>query len=86
MNARPPLQFPPAPIAEPTALYRTLFLKAASHLGIGRMDAVALVESLASCPFDECGWTDLEPAICQLQSVVDRVIAAECARRKSDNE
>ena len=54
--------------------------------GIGRMVAVALVESLASCPFDECGWADLEPAICQLQSVVDRVLAAECARRRSDND
>jgi hypothetical protein len=50
------------------------------------MVAVGLVESLAIRPFDECGWTDLELAICQLQSVVDRVLAAECARRRSDNE
>jgi hypothetical protein len=86
MNAQHPLQFPPAALAEPAALYRALFLKAAGHLGIERIVAVTLVESLASRPFDECGWTDLQPAICQLQSVVDRVLGAECARRRSDNE
>jgi hypothetical protein len=84
MNAKHPLQFPRAP-AEPAALYRALFLEAASHLGIQRIVAVALVESLASRPFEECGWTDLQPAICQLQSMVDRVFAAECARTRSDN-
>ena len=67
---------------EPAAMYRDGFLQATGHLGITRDDAAALVESISGRPFDECGWAELEPAIHQLQVLVDVLSGAESVRRK----
>lgn len=68
------------PEPQPAALYREAFLRATSHLGITRARACELVESLSGCPFEECGWQELEPAIRHLERFVDNVLTAQAVR------
>lgn len=71
----------PTQLAEPDCVYRDSFLQATGQLGITREQATALVESLSGHTFEDCGWTELEPAIHQLQHIVDRLLADARHRR-----
>jgi acyl-CoA reductase-like NAD-dependent aldehyde dehydrogenase len=67
--------------AEPEAEYRNAFLRAAAYLRISRQEARALVALLSGKPFEQCGWAELEPAIRELESIIDKVTNSERCRR-----
>ena len=69
--------------AEPDGEYRNAFLRAAAYLRIPRHEAKALVELLSGEPFEECGWAELEPAIRELQGIVDKLASDERCRRNA---
>jgi hypothetical protein len=50
--------------------FRDDFLRAASRVGLGRDQAVALVEVSSGRPFATCGATDLLPALDELLALV----------------
>jgi hypothetical protein len=54
------------------ATFREDFLRAVSHLGIGRDQAAALVEASIGRPFAACGAADLLPLLGELLALAQR--------------
>ncbi len=54
------------------ATFREDFLRAVSHLGIGRDQTVALVEASCGQAFAACGATDLLPVLGELLTLAQR--------------
>jgi hypothetical protein len=54
------------------AAFREDFLRAVSHVGLGRDQAVALVEASSGRPFAACGPSDLLPILTDLLTLAQR--------------
>jgi hypothetical protein len=54
------------------ATFREDFLSAVSHVGLGRDQAVAVVEATSGRPFAACGATDLLPVLGTLLALAQR--------------
>jgi hypothetical protein len=59
--------------SEPSGLYREAFLRATAHLGMTRERTAAIVHAIVGRPFDDCGWTELEPVVRRLRLVLERL-------------